>query len=72
MKAKSIAELEPSVILLICLKRYLVLKTNFQSFESSRFTQVLLYSEQTRRSVRLVGVFAERIYHYIFFSNELA
>ena len=34
--------LENSAILLTCIKRYLVLKTNFWSFESDRFTQVYL------------------------------
>ena len=35
--------LEHSAILLICIKRLFVLKTNFRSFKSGRFTQVLLY-----------------------------
>ena len=34
--------LEHSAILLTCIKRYLVLKTNFLSFESGRFKQVFL------------------------------
>ena len=36
--------LEHSAILLTCIKRYLVLKTNFRSFLSGSFTQVLLYT----------------------------
>ena len=46
MKVESIAEcspLEHSAILLTCIKRQLVLKTNLCFFESGRFTQVLLY-----------------------------
>ena len=35
--------LEHSAILLTCNKRTIVLKTIFRSFESGRFTQVLLY-----------------------------
>ena len=45
IKVKRIAECTPlahSEILLTLIKRQLVLKTNFWSLESGRFTQVLL------------------------------
>ena len=42
MTVKSIAECSPSAFILTCIKRLVVLKTNFGLFESGRFTQVLL------------------------------
>ena len=58
MKVESIAECSPSAILLTCIKRLLVLKTKFGLFESSRFTQVLLYAQIDKNNYyKVVNIF---------------
>ena len=50
---------EHSAILLTCIKRQLVLKTNFGIFESGGFTQVLLY---VRKVMKLDASIFEQLF----------